>query len=112
MKTALLIILTIIFSACSSKTDLDNIVDADMKATLRDFINAPNEFPVYLYAVDYSLPYPENKILLDSTINKQMSFDIPYLVANKKRYDIHKIWGLREAKSKSITTELKIEFTK
>jgi hypothetical protein len=117
MKTALLLILTIFFSACSNKTELDNIVDPDMKATLRDYINSPNEFPVYFYTVDYSLRYPENKVLLDSTTNKQMSFDIPYLVANNKRYDIRKIWGMREAQkeikpTKIITTELKIEFMK
>ncbi|MEY4539282.1 MAG: hypothetical protein RLZZ306_1039 [Bacteroidota bacterium] len=117
MKTIQLFILIILFSACSKKTDLDNIVDSDMKATLRDYINSPNEFPVYFYAVDYSLRYPENKVLLDSTTNKQMSFDIPYLVANNKRYDIRKIWGMREAQkeikpTKLITTELKIEFTK
>lgn len=41
-----------------------------------------------------------------------MVFDIPYLVVNKKKYDIRKIWGMREAQSKLITTELKIEFTK
>ena len=117
MKTIPLLILIIFFSACSNKTELDNNVDSDMKATLRDYINAPNEFPVYFYAVDFSLRYPDNKVLLDSTTNKQMSIDMPYLVANKRRYDIRKIWGMREAQfetkpTKLITTELKIEFTK
>lgn len=41
-----------------------------------------------------------------------MVFDIPYIVTNKKKYDIRKILGMREAQSKLITTELKIEFTK
>lgn len=116
MKTIPLLILTIFFSACSNKTELDNMVDPDMKATLRDYGNAPNEFPVYLYAVDYSLRFPDNKVLLDSTTNKQMVLD-PYIVANKRRYDIRKIWGMREAQSetkatKLITTALKIEFNK
>ena len=112
MKTIPLLILTIFFSACSNKTALDNMVDSDMKAMLKDYMNAPNEFPIYLYAVDYSLRFPENQVILDSTTNKQMVFDIPYIVANKKKYDIRKIWGMREAQSKLITTELKIEFTK
>jgi hypothetical protein len=117
MKTLPLLILAIFLSACSNKTELENFVDPDIEATLRDYINSPNEFPVYFYTVNYSLSYPENKVLLDSTTNKQMSFDIPYLVANNKRYDIRKIWGMREAQkeikpTKIITTELKIEFTK
>lgn len=112
MRTILLLISTILFSACSNKTELDNMVDSDMKATIRDYMNAPNEFPIYLYAVDYSLRFPENQVLLDSTTNKQMVFGIPYLVVNKKKYDIRKVWGMREAQSKLITTELKIEFTK
>ena len=112
MKTIQLFILIILFSACSNKTELDNMVDPDMKAILRDYMNASDEFPVYFYRVDYSLPYPANEILLDSTTNKQMSFDIPYIVANQKRYDIRKIWGMREAKSNSITTDLKIKITK
>ncbi len=112
MKTTLLLILTIFFSGCSNKTELDNMVDPDMKAILRDYINAPDEFPVYFYKVDYSLPYPANEVLLDSTTNKQMSLDIPYILANQKKYDIRKIWGMREAKSNSITTDLKIKITK
>ena len=117
MKTTMLLILTIFFSACSTKTELDNIVDPDVEATLKDYVNAPNQFPVYFYAVDYSLQYPDNIVLLDSTTNKQMSIDVPYLVANKKRYDIRKIWGMREVQAETkpttlITTELKIEFTK
>jgi hypothetical protein len=117
MKTATLLILAIIFSACSNKTDLDNIVDPDMKATLRDYINAPNEFPVYLYEDDYKKSYPKDKVLLDSTTNKQMIMDIPYLVVNNKRYDIRKIWGMRSVQKEIkpltlITTELKIEFMK
>lgn len=46
MRTILLLISTIFFSACSNKTELDNMVDSDMKATLRDYMNAPNEFPI------------------------------------------------------------------
>jgi hypothetical protein len=117
MKTATLLILTVFFSACSNKTELDNIVDSDMKAILRDYINASNEFHVYLYEDDYKKSYPNDKVLLDSTTNKQMIMDIPYLVVNNKRYDIRKIWGMREAQkeikpTKIITTELKIEFMK
>ncbi len=117
MKITLLLTLITFLSACSNKTELNNLVDPDMKATLRDYINSSNEFSVYFYKVDYSLSYPENKVLLDSTTNKQMSMEIPYIIANKKRYDIRKIWGMREAQkeikpTKIITTELKIEFTK
>jgi hypothetical protein len=117
MKTLPLLILTIIFSACSNKTDLDNIVDPDMKAILRNYINASNEFAVYLYEDDYKQSYPKDKVLLDSTTNKQMIMDIPYLVVNNKRYDIRKIWGMRSVQKEIkpltlITTELKIEFMK
>lgn len=74
-------------------------------------------FPVYLYSVDYKQSYPNDKTLLDSSTNKQISLELPYIVANKKRYDIRKIWGMREAQketipTKLITTELKIEFMK
>jgi hypothetical protein len=117
MKIILLLTLITFFSACSNKTDLESLVDSDMKATLRDYINTPNEFPVYFYSLDYSKPYPEDKILLDSTTNKQMSLEAPYIIANKKRYDIRKIWGMRSVQKEIkpttlITTELKIEFTK
>lgn len=117
MKILQILTLAVALTACAKSSELDSIVDSDMKATLRDYVNAPNEFPVYLYAVDYKQNYPNNKVLLDSTTNKQMSIEIPYIVANKRRYDIRKIWGMREAKkeiipTKLITTELKIEFTK
>lgn len=117
MKTTLLLILTIFLSACSNKTEFENIVDSDMKATLTDYINNPNEFPVYFYGVDYSLRYPQNRVLVDSTTNKQMPIDVPSLVAKNKRYDIRKIWGMRKMQfetkpTKLTTTELKIEFTK
>ncbi|PWK28352.1 hypothetical protein LV89_01136 [Arcicella aurantiaca] len=117
MKTISLLILGFFFLDCSNKTELDNYVDPDMKATLRDYINDTNEFPVYLYSVNYKENSQNNRILLDSTTNKQISLELPYIIANKKRYDIRKIWGMREAKketipTKLITTELKIEFMK
>jgi hypothetical protein len=117
MKILQILTLAVALTACSKSPEIDSIVDSDMKATLTEYMNAPNEFPVYLYAVDYKQNYPNNKVLLDSTTNKQMSIEIPYIVANRRRYDIRKIWGMREAKketipTKLITTELKIEFMK
>ena len=117
MKILQIFTLAIALTACSKSPELDSLVDSDMKATLTEYMNAANEFPLYLYSVDYKQNYPDNKILLDSTTNKQISLELPYIVANKKRYDIRKIWGMREDQketipTKLITTELKIEFMK
>ena len=115
MKKILLVIFVFSTTGCSKKIEEFEIKDPDLLVSLKEQINKPEKYPLYLYYRDFGKS-PSGKTLIDSTFNKEVAIENLSLIVNKKIYDIRKInnmsWFYKQSNQISVTSSMEIIFIK